>query len=414
MNATTPTPLTTDPSTPSPHRIYIIDTLRAFALLGILIVHTHDHFNLYIHLKPSVGWLIYADQITDWIYQHLFVSKAYLLFSFLFGISFFIQLDRRSKKGHDFRKTFIWRLILLIALGLIHTLFYDGDILTIFGILGMVLVAVYKLPNIIIWLLTVLCLLQPIAFWNVMINIFSNNPDLQIPSISFHLPNVEMQTREVIAQSHSWWKVAGWNFTFGQLGKWEFFIQSGRLWQTLGMFLLGMLAGRYRIFEQMDNVDFFKKLAIWSAGLFCFILIVGNLPWILQDVGISHSTTQILSCWQNIAFMGVFISLIIIIFTRQKMKTPNLWMSAAGKITLTCYLSQSIIFTPIFFNWGFGLAYEFNSFYCLSMSLVTFTIQVILCNIWLRYMLYGPIEWLWRSATLRQWQPLLNRHSRSH
>ena len=107
----------TPAGTPPPAaRITILDILRALALLGIVIVHTHDHFNLYLPMPPAEGWQAAANSAADWAYEHLFVSKSFLLFSFLFGLSFFIQLDRREQQGIDFRKRFMWRLTLLFLL----------------------------------------------------------------------------------------------------------------------------------------------------------------------------------------------------------------------------------------------------------------------------------------------------------
>lgn len=77
----------TPAGTPPPAaRITILDILRALALLGIVIVHTHDHFNLYLPMPPAEGWQAAANSAADWAYEHLFVSKSFLLFSFLFGL----------------------------------------------------------------------------------------------------------------------------------------------------------------------------------------------------------------------------------------------------------------------------------------------------------------------------------------
>lgn len=155
--------------TPPPAaRITILDILRALALLGIVIVHTHDHFNLYLPMPPAEGWQAAANSAADWAYEHLFVSKSFLLFSFLFGLSFFIQLDRREQQGIDFRKRFMWRLTLLFLLGLAHTLFYDGDILTLFGILGFALVMLYKCGTPLLITLCALCLLQPVMLMDLL------------------------------------------------------------------------------------------------------------------------------------------------------------------------------------------------------------------------------------------------------
>ena len=159
----------TPAGTPPPAaRITILDILRALALLGIVIVHTHDHFNLYLPMPPAEGWQAAANSAADWAYEHLFVSKSFLLFSFLFGLSFFIQLDRREQQGIDFRKRFMWRLTLLFLLGLAHTLFYDGDILTLFGTLGFALVMLYKCGTPLLITLCALCLIQPVMLMDLL------------------------------------------------------------------------------------------------------------------------------------------------------------------------------------------------------------------------------------------------------
>ena len=117
---------------------------------------------------PAEGWQAAANSAADWAYEHLFVSKSFLLFSFLFGLSFFIQLDRREQQGIDFRKRFMWRLTLLFLLGLAHTLFYDGDILTLFGILGFALVMLYKCGTPLLITLCALCLLQPVMLMDLL------------------------------------------------------------------------------------------------------------------------------------------------------------------------------------------------------------------------------------------------------
>ena len=111
-------------------RISSIDAVRALALLGILLVHSHDQFNIYFASLPE-SWL---DPFTNWIYKNMLLAKAFLVFSFLFGLSFALQMSRAAVRGIDFRLRFCWRLILLAVFGLIHSFFYCGDILLIFAI----------------------------------------------------------------------------------------------------------------------------------------------------------------------------------------------------------------------------------------------------------------------------------------
>ena len=197
-------------------------------------------------MPPAEGWQAAANSAADWAYEHLFVSKSFLLFSFLFGLSFFIQLDRREQQGIDFRKRFMWRLTLLFLLGLAHTLFYDGDILTLFGTLGFALVMLYKCGTPLLITLCALCLIQPVMLMDLL-----NHAGLADwwPHSSgwFHTGSPAAgPTREFLYAHGSWGQAALWNLTQGQAGKWQFFLLSGRLWQTLGLFILGMLAGRWQ------------------------------------------------------------------------------------------------------------------------------------------------------------------------
>ena len=208
---------------PAP-RITILDILRALALLGIVIVHAHDHFNLYLPVLPAAGWQAAANGAADWLYEHLFVSKSFLLFSFLFGLSFFIQLDRQEQRGVDFRKRFMWRLVLLFLLGLVHTLFYDGDILTIFGVLGFALVLLYRRSTPFLVILCLLCLMQPV---NVMDALARAGMAEGWPhSSGWFLPDSPAAgpSREFLYAGDSWGEAAWWNLTRGQLGKWQFFL----------------------------------------------------------------------------------------------------------------------------------------------------------------------------------------------
>ena len=88
-----------------------------------------------------------ADYVVDGFIMLFLRGKFFALFSFLFGLSFFIQMDRASEKGLDFRAKFLWRLALLFIIGYLHHLFYSGDILTIYAVLGVFLIPFYKVSN---------------------------------------------------------------------------------------------------------------------------------------------------------------------------------------------------------------------------------------------------------------------------
>ncbi len=129
-------------------RIKIIDILRGFALLGIIIVHFTEQY--YAGQAPEVHSKMLTknlgDEITLGLIGILVQGKFFMIFSFLFGLSFFIQFDKSDGSG-PFALRFAWRLIVLFLIGMLHHLHYRGDILTIYAVLGFALLLVYKLPD---------------------------------------------------------------------------------------------------------------------------------------------------------------------------------------------------------------------------------------------------------------------------
>ena len=138
-------------------RISSIDALRGFALFGILLRHCIEHFDLmYTPELSSPFWQI-VDNWTVHIIEFLFAGKAYAIFSLLFGLSFFMQMDSQAEKGIDFRWRFLWRLFLLLILGYVNGLIYMGEFFVVYAILGIFLIPLFKVPT--KWLLVTACLL---------------------------------------------------------------------------------------------------------------------------------------------------------------------------------------------------------------------------------------------------------------
>lgn len=92
-------------------RITVIDALRGFALLGVIIIHMMQRF--------------------------------INIFAFLFGLSFFIQMDSASRKGVDFRKRFLWRMAILFTIGIVGNSFFTSDILSIYAFFGVIMVFLF-------------------------------------------------------------------------------------------------------------------------------------------------------------------------------------------------------------------------------------------------------------------------------
>ena len=149
-------------------RIEVVDALRGFAVMAIILLHNIEHFNLYNFPEATTDFMKALDKgVWDTLF-FLFSGKAYAIFALLFGFSFFIQFDNQARKGKDFRLRFFWRLVLLFFIGCFNASFFPGEILVLYSILGIVLIPVCKLSNKVVLAIAVVLMLQPMEWGKFM------------------------------------------------------------------------------------------------------------------------------------------------------------------------------------------------------------------------------------------------------
>ena len=224
-------------------RLHVVDALRGFAIVSIMLLHNIEHFDYYFTPEGLPAWLKPIDQgIWDTLF-FLFGGKSYAIFALLFGLTFFIQNDNQAKKGKDFRPRFAWRLLLLLGFGLINSAFYQGDILTIYAIIGFVLIPVAKLSNKTVFIIAVLLMLQPYEWINVIRGL--QHPEMQMANPASWALFGKMDS---YIQGNS--IVDTWigNLTNGKVAVLLWTWEAGRVFQTASLFMLGMLAGRKALF----------------------------------------------------------------------------------------------------------------------------------------------------------------------
>ena len=205
------------------------------------------------------------NEIFSWLINYLVFGKFFIIFSCLFGLSFFIQMDRAAKKGLDFRPRFLWRLVLLLAIGYLHGLIVRVDILLIYAILGFVLVLMYKWPTkllagIMLFLFLGGATLVPVAYKSLTAPAVEQVERVAERPASRPAGPRKVPTLSETIESNAW---------DGIVGKMRFQVSSGRIYLTLGLFILGFIVGRIRLFERMD--EFRSRLNRWAllalAGL---------------------------------------------------------------------------------------------------------------------------------------------------
>lgn len=122
---------------PSTNHIVLVDAIRGFALMGIMLLHANEHFDLFWNADQNPAIFQSIDPHVSRLIVFLFSGKAYSIFSLMFGFSFFIQMDRSASKGMDFTWRFLWRLMVLFMIGYSLSLMYSSQILVLYAVLGL-------------------------------------------------------------------------------------------------------------------------------------------------------------------------------------------------------------------------------------------------------------------------------------
>lgn len=387
---------------PNSNRIEIIDIIRGFTLFGIILIHMVEQYyagplpEKYEELaNQEIGNMIVMGFVSVFI-----LGKFYMIFSFLFGLSFYIQLSKTSGNG-TFLARFAWRLVILFIIGLLHHLHYRGDILTIYAILGFGLLLFYRLPDRYLLIIGILLILNVPSMIMRAINVISptnanpfgeqNQDDL------LHYYN--------LFKSGPYIELLKANF-YDFKDKMDFQLISGRIYITFGLFLLGLYAGRKKFFENISHhLSWIKKVSkrcYWTIGgslLTAIAFFAGAQVMGMQlSEQVSWFVGGALVDIFNAALAFLYIGWIIQLYKKTKWQSRLMVFYAPGRMGLTTYLMQSLFGLLIFSCMGLGLI-GLSKTISIALAVFLFIIQIAFSNWWLMKFHYGFFEWLWRTLT---------------
>ena len=381
-------------NTTSVPRMENLDALRGLALFGLFMVHMPELFELY--------WLVPANdpfqlKVHDTVWL-LLAGKAFALMALCFGVSFFILMDSASRRGGDFSLRFAWRLLLLGLMGLLHGLWYRGDILEVLAVMGLFLLPFHRVRgNGVLLVLAAALLLQPLMLVQIVAGLlgaeWANRPPaywgIEINPLYLH-GTLADTVRVNVLEGH------------GQ--KWAFMYGSGRLSQILGLSLVGMVLGRIGFFSRPEAFAR-TRLAMLLLSLAAAVL----LHWLREPLsGLVPATATmtmprdrawtVLGSLFDVAVMTVLMSGLLLLYHGPAQRLLGA-LAPAGRMTLTLYVAQSLVCVPLFYGYGLGLYAGMTQLQAVAWGLVGFAAQLAFAHLWFRHFLYGPLEWLWRAGT---------------
>lgn len=377
-------------------RLSVVDALRGFALLAIVLLHNLEHYNIYYFPPGQPDWLNALDKgVWDTIFFML-AGKAYATFSLLFGFSFYIQMRNERERGGDFRLRFAWRMVLLFLFAQLHALFYNGDILLLYSVVGLFLIPVCNLKDRTVFIIATICLLQPMEWGRIIYAMF--DPECVTYGQNF------MEYANLcypVMTDGTYWELLKSNISDGQLYSNLWQVEHGRLFQTAALFMFGMLLGRRSYFVKSESSERNWKLILkWAVVAFVPLFVLSRyIPEMITIESVKLPVDIILPSLTNFAFMCILVAGFTLLWFRSGGFRLQRLFVPYGRMSLTNYITQSIIGVALYYGAGAGLYLYTGATATTLIGLSIFGIQLIFSRWWLTRYRYGPLEYLWRRGT---------------
>ncbi|WP_018343743.1 DUF418 domain-containing protein [Cytophaga aurantiaca] len=377
-------------------RIILLDVLRGFALVSIMLLHSIEHFDIYHFPETLPAWMKASDSVIWDTMFFLFGGKSYSIFALLFGVTFAIQLSRQEELGQSFGPRFAWRMLLLLGFGMINSAFFQGDILSIYAVIALLLIPLSKLPEKVLFGIAVFMMLLPYEWIHLAYAIQHPDEKINDPvSWSYFGKMFEY------IDNPSLWKIMVGNLTNGKVAVLIWNWENGRFFSILGLFLFGYLMAKRNLFEWNETSERFWKrtLIIASIAFIPLYIIQIQMESIITSAIIRRPVLTMETAWTNFAFMLILVSGLTLLFYKTKAHNALLYFSSFGKMSLSNYLIQSVIGGAIFYGWGLCLYKYTGATYGILIGLAMTVVMGIFCKWWAKHHKQGPLETLWHKAT---------------
>ncbi len=397
---------------PRKERIKELDIIRGFALIGVLMVNIFTFNTTFFKeifattpLLDPLGLNGTLNKAAALFVQIFAEGKFYTIFSFLFGLGFYIFMERAEAKGLSANKLFLRRLLVLYVFGVLHyTFVWWGDILHVYAIVGLFLMFFRKrnLKTIKRWIITLLLISTALSFGAEMLESLAQlyqGAQVHSDQVSF--------TSDLAEQSVRLYQ----NASLVESIKYRLITETpyrilGFLFQVpkiLGMFLIGLYVGKRKIFTDIEG-HLSGIIRTWRVtGL---VGAVSALVYGLIVVSIIHVDPLFASAVKTAIkeITTIFISMfyvtsLILLCRKQELSTLLSPLRHVGQMALTNYISQCILCSLIFYGHGLGLVNRASAFACLIMTFIIYLPQIELSRRWLKKHQHGPLEYIWRKLT---------------
>ena len=401
------------PSAPTAdsERVVAVDSLRGFALLGILVMNIQSFAMVSAtYMNPTVSGDLSGLDYWVWLFSHLLADMKFMtIFSMLFGAGIVIVADRQTARGRSAASLHYRRMGWLVIFALAHAyLLWYGDILFTYAVCGMLLYPLRRLPPALLLFLGVLMVgvasAISIGFGASMQ--YWPEQALQEFEADEWSPSAEMLGVEIERYRGSWLD------QMPHRALTSFFVQTFvflilLFWRAGGLMLIGMALWRWDVFSAKRSVGFYTTLVLFGVCGLPLILygVQRNLAadW---DVRYSFFFGNQFNYWGSVMVSIGYVGFVMIACKTSLLPRLMSSLAAVGQMALTNYLLHTLICTTIFYGHGLGQFQRFSRVEQLLLVFAIWVFQLVASPIWLRHFRFGPFEWLWRSLSYWRRQPM--------
>jgi len=371
-------------------RYETLDLIRGVALFGVLMVNLLYFFRISLfarvvqfHSDPGI-WNLAIDLLVSGVLEF----KAFDLFSLTFGVGVAIQAERGKSRNARVEIFLLRRLLILLVVGAAHMILISNvDILTLYALCGLVMIPLLRLPTVVLFCLGLAGVYAPAL-------------------ISPAFPTMDA-LREHAFQ-------ATWTYSHSAFGailafRWRetqmllvpLLVMTAQ--KTLGMMLIGAAVWRAGVIRNRNQHRRLLLIVCVVAGVIGIVATSAEV-WSRSGAVKTPPVLEVFGSHVPLAF--AYGAALLLWNPGRRAATIAAPIAAAGRMALTNYLSQSLIFAVLFYGYGFGLFGKLDPLSASLIGLVVYAGQLCFSTWWLARYRFGPFEWLWRSASYMSWQPM--------
>jgi uncharacterized protein len=385
-----------------------LDVIRGFALFGVLLINLYGHPEFALPERVVAALPTAAiDRPLGWALLVLMEGKAQALFSMLFGFGFAMFLSRAEARGADGIRLYLRRVLILLALGFVHAMaIFFGDILHIYALTALILILFRRAPDrlllglgLALSLLSSLVVIGHLSWVEAATGgtpplVAAWEAGLERRWVIFLERDYFAYVRELVRAMGAEWMLSVFAWSY--------------MATVLGRFLIGFWLFRKGWLQRpADHAGAFRR---WAPRLIAAGLALGlaDVAFEMSDLDLPPAAAagkEIVHRAGQLVLASGYAAGLVVLMQGGRGRRWLAGLGDVGRMALTNYLMQSLVYLFVFYGFGFGLMRWGGALTCLLIAVPTFALQIAFSRWWLARFRFGPLEWLWRSATYGRLQP---------